>query len=420
MASTSSSEAASGSDGDWWTVALFFSANVLFGAGLFAHAFLYNFYLDDLQHSESVFGIAAAALTAGGLLALLPAGLIVDRVGSTITYLTAAALAAVGLLSGAFVVQPVPVYAAAFVAGAGTTTWRVAMGPIIMQIATVDMRSRVFSWNVALLVASGAVWTAASGALPSWLQDLAGFSHLNAIRGVLVLGAAGTALSAPLFLFARGRRRRWTPRDPQRRLRPDARLSALIRQLRISRSLTTLVGLVALWMIAGALVIPFFNIYFQRVHELSIDRIGLIFALAQAITALVIVGSGLAASRLGARRALVAWMLLFAPVLWSLAAVSAVQFAIMLFLIQGLVPPATNPLIDQILLEYAPADKRGAISSWRNGATELSGLIGATVGGVLLEAASFRLLFGVAGLVALLGALALGGAIRGEERRRPE
>lgn len=400
----------------WSSVVLFFAANVLFGAGLFAHAFLYNFYLDALQHSESVLGIAAAALTAGGLMALLPAGLVVDRLGSAIAYLGAASLATAGLVSGAVAVEPLSIYAAAFVAGAGTATWRVAMGPIIMQLARADMRARVFSWNVALLVGSGAVWTAASGALPGWLQAVISLDYLNAIRCGLVLGAAGTALSALPFLFARAGRSSAVVRP-----RPDqaARLPALFRDLRIPGSLAVMVALVALWMSAGGLVIPFFNIYFQRVHDLAIDRIGLIFALVQATTAVVIFGSGLVASRVGTRRALVAWMLLFAPVLWSLAAVSAVELAILLFLIQGLVPPATNPLIDQALLECAPADKRGAVSSWRNGATELSGLIGAGVGGWLLERGSFSVLFGVAGLIALLGALTLGRAIKREDRRRP-
>lgn len=410
--------AAGRSAGHWSAVILFFAANVLFGAGLFVHAFLYNFYLDGLRHSESVFGIAAAALTAGGLFALLPAGLVVDRLGSSIAYVGAASVAAAGLVLGAFVVEPVSIYAAAFVAGAGTATWRVAMGPIIMQLATPEMRSRVFSWNVALLVGSGAAWTAASGALPNWLQNLIGLEPLNAIRGALAIGALATALSALLFVFA-NRRHGSAPVTQAQRSIPLADLAPLIRQLRIPGSLALLVALVALWMSAGGLVIPFFNIYFQRVHDLAIDRIGLIFAVVQAITAVVLFGSGIVASRVGARRALFVWMLLFAPVLWSLTAVSAVQFAILLFLIQGLVPPATNPLIDQILLEQAPADKRGAISSWRNGATEMSGLIGASAGGLLLELGSFHLLFGVAGAVALVGALSLGRAIRRDERRPP-
>ena len=65
------------------TLGLLFGGNVLFAAGLFFHAFLYNFYLDAIGHSEAVMGYAAASLTAGGLAALLPAGKLVDKLGCT-------------------------------------------------------------------------------------------------------------------------------------------------------------------------------------------------------------------------------------------------------------------------------------------------------------------------------------------------
>jgi MFS family permease len=68
-------------EGSWRGTLLFFLANVLFSAGLFFHAFLYNFYLQGLGHGEGVMGVAAAAISAGGVLALIPAGLAVDRWG---------------------------------------------------------------------------------------------------------------------------------------------------------------------------------------------------------------------------------------------------------------------------------------------------------------------------------------------------
>jgi MFS family permease len=168
-----------------------------------------------------------------------------------------------------------------------------------------------------------------------------------------------------------------------------------------------LVLLVGVWMTAAGLVIPFFNLYFLRTHELTVARIGWIFALSQALAAAVIFGSGLLASRLGPARMLAVWMLLFGPALWILGAAHSLGLAVAIFLVQGLVPPATTPLIDQLLLERAPDNRHGAVSSWRNAATELSGLVGATAGGLILAGGSFRLLFGLAGGVGLAGALAL-------------
>lgn len=390
-------------------IAAYFAANVLFAAGLFAHAFLYNFYLDALGLAEASMGVAAASLTAGGLLALVPAGLITDRLGPAAAFLLGAATCAAGLAAGGLVERPVAIYGAAVAAGAGTAAWRVSMGPMLLRLAPPSLRSRVFSWNVALLVGSGAAWTAAAGALPSWIERTTGLDREPAIRGALLAGAALTALSMLVFLPAArsGARRGTIVRGPS------------LAALRIPRPLVLGVLAVALWMTAGGLVIPFFNLYFSRVHALPVARIGALFASAQAVTALALFASGEAAGRLGAMRVLAAWTLLFAPVLWLLPLADALPLALALYLVQGIVPPATNPLIDQVLLERAPADRQGAVSSWRNAATETSGLVGASVGGGLLQAGSFGLLFGVAGAVAAAGAAALVGWLRAQRGAPP-
>lgn len=406
-------------------LALFFTANVLFGAGLFAHAFLYNFYLQGLALGPEVMGLAAAALTAGGLTALAPAGVIADRAGARRGYGIAALLGAAGLAAGAFVTAVPLILAAAFLSGAGAAGWRVAMGPILMRIAHGERRARAFSWNVALLLASGAVWTAAAGSIPAWLETTFTLSGLAGIRAALVAGAAGTALSALVITFvslsagddvatptaagAPGSPRAQGTGAPVAGAPPRSVAGGppFLAAIRVPGAVMIAVVAVAVWMTAGGLVIPFFNIFFQQAHGLSVARIGVLFAIAQAVTALAVFISGEAASRLGARRVLMFWSVLLAPVLWMLVPAAALPLTIGLFLTQGFVAPATNPLIDQLLLEQAPPERHGAVSSWRNAATELSGLFGAGAGGYLLRAAGFDMLFITAGIVAVLGAAGL-------------
>jgi len=402
---------------EWRPLALFFACNVLFGAGLFSHAFLYNFYLEGLGVREGVMGGAAAALTAGGLVALIPAGQVVDRVGAGAGYLVAVALSSAGLVAGAFVESTVPIYAAAFLAGAGTATWRVATGPLIMDLASPARRARAFSWNVALLLGSGAAWTVISGAAPQWLEATLGIGPTGSIRVGLVAGATGTLLSAALFAFVRPAASRPYSREAAPTHPPvpalahtDPRPAAPQgpgRGVGVPADIAKLVVIVAVWMTAGGLVIPFFNIYFLRQHALDVARIGLLLGGAQALTALIVFASGDVAARLGTRRVLLLWALPFAPLLWGLGVAAALPLAVALFLIQGFIPPATNPLIDQVLLERAPPGRQGAVSTWRNAATEFAGLAGAAAGGALLEATSFRTLFTVAGAVAAIGAFAL-------------
>lgn len=377
-------------------LARFFGANILFAAGLFAHAFLYNFYLESVGAGAALMGGAAASLTAGGLVALVPAGRVVDRHGPGSAYVAGAILAATGLIWSAWVSSPAAVYATGFLAGAGTSAWRVSMGPGIMRLADERTRSRAFSWNVALLVASGSVWTAIAGAAPGWVEAR-GLGATESLRTALVAGALLTLIAA-LALPRRHVRAATAPTDRGTVRDTAERASSL------PRSFALVILVVAVWMCAGGLVLPFFNVFFQRAHSLSIGRIGTIFGAAQLATAAVLALSAEAAARVGPRRALAAWTVLFAPALLALAWAGSPGLAVALYLVAGFVPPATNPLIDQVLLEDVPPTRHGIVSTWRNGATELSGLLGASIGGILLETTSFAILFSIAGAVAAFGA----------------
>jgi MFS family permease len=377
------------------TLALALTANMLFGAGLFAHGFLYNFYLADLGFGAAVMGTAAAAMTAGGVAALIPAGMLIDRWGIRRAYIFAAAFASVGLVSGAVTETRYAVLTSAVVAGAGAAAFRVVMGPLLLAVTDERTRARAFSWNVGLLIGSGAVWTLASGFLPGWIEATTGLSRVEGIRSALIAGAMLTAASVLLAL-----RMPSTSGGSAAHAAPRA-------SLRIPAHLLGVIGMVCVWMTAAALVLPFFNIFFQQVHHLPMARIGVLFGIAQAVTALVLFASGELGARKGTRRVLGFWLLIFAPVLALLPLAATLPFAFTLFLMQGAVAPATNPMIDQLLLEQAPANQRGAVSSWRNAATELAGVVGAAAGGFILASAGFTPLLLTAALVGALGAIGL-------------
>src|SRR5581483_8096133 len=140
-------------------LAVFFAGNVCVGAGLFIHAFSFNFYLRDLGYTAAVMGHQVTAMTAGGLLALLPAGIAIDRFGTRLSMLGGVAIATAGLAISALVHDAWLIQAMAVLIGIGGATCRVSWGPAIMQLTTDARRARAFTWNVALLVGTGALWT---------------------------------------------------------------------------------------------------------------------------------------------------------------------------------------------------------------------------------------------------------------------
>src|SRR5438093_2992736 len=386
------------------------AGNVLFGTGLIFHAFLYNFYLDALHLSSAVMGYAASALAGGGLVTLLPAGTLTDRAGPRATVTTAAVVLAVGLALGAVAAAPLAVYAAAAVAGAGSGLWRVAMPPMLMGLTEPGTRARAFAWNVGLLVVWGGLGTALAGATSQWLERGWGFEQLAAVRGALLLGAVGSAAS--LLVFRRSR----VPEGGApvaAAAEPAAQSARVGTSLLATRQLLLLVGLVAVWMLGPALAAPFFNIFFAR-ERLSIERIGFILAAANVCWAIAVLASGELARRVGVRRLLVVSLLFFAPAMWCLSFAGNVELAVLLYWLQGLIAPVTNPLIDQWLLGQTPRERQGAVSSWRQVAADGSAMVGASVGGRLLESGAFGRLFAVAGRIGCGGGL---GLIAGARRR---
>jgi len=358
----------------------------------------------------TVMGHAAAALTAGGLATLLLAGWVTDRVGPRLGLVIGGVVTALGLAAGAVAGRPLAIYTAAALAGAGTAFWRVTQAPTLMRLTSPGQRSRIFSWNVGLIIGSGAIGVAVAGSVPGWVGHALGVSPLAALRVALLFGAGGTALSLLLFLLLR------VPSVGVADVPPAAAVKigtpeASIAPARHSGVLW-FVLLVGGWMLAPALVAPFFNLYFLKQFSLGVDRIGLIFGLVHGLWAVLVLGSGELATRSGATRVLAAWLILVGPALLLLPA-AGVGLALALYFAQGLAQPAANPLIDQLLMERSAPERRGMVSGWRNAAADGSAIAGASLGGWVLGTGSFPTLFLVAGAVGVGAAVAALAGLRG-------
>lgn len=380
-------------------LALFVTGNVLFATGLIFHAFLYNFYLEALAFTPEVMGHAAAALTAGSLVTLIPGGLLADRTSPRTTLLLGAVILAAGLALGAMAATSAAVYGAAVLAGAGSGLWRVAMAPVLMRLTTPETRARAFAWNIGLIVVWNGVGVWLAGASSAWLEGGWGLARLPAARLALLLGAAGSAASALLFQAVRLEHAP-TAETPPSGPTPAARPTAV-------RDLVVLVALVGVWMLGPALSSQFLNIFFSHQHRLPVERIGLVFGAASWAWALVVLGSGELASRVGVQRVLFASLLLFGPATWGLALARSIGLAVACYFLQGLVAPLTTPLIDQWLLGRTPVERQGAVSSWRQLAADASAMAGASLGGRILAGSAFDTLFLTAGAIGLVGALGM-------------
>ena len=373
----------------------FFAANALFASGLGFHAFLYNFYLEGLGHSPVEMGRAAATWSFGGLLVLLPVGRSVDKWGPKPVIVLAAVLAGMGLAWGAFATSTLPIYLASALAGAAGVSWRVAQAPVLMELSTAQNRSRLFTLDAALLVAAGAGATAMSGAFVERIASGWHMGRTSALSITLVIGALLTAASAFAYSTLE-----LSPKTAGANA-PATGTSV------IPSTAILLIALTGLWLAGLTLASPFFNLYFAHTFHLPIARVSWIFSAATVTTAILLTGAGEVATRIGARPALVIWLALFAPAMWGLALAPTVGLAAACYLMQSIVSPAANPLLDQLLLESVPPERRGVVSSWRQAMASAGQVLAQSLGGVVLAATSFTALFAVAGGLGLAAGCAV-------------
>jgi MFS family permease len=382
------------------------AGNVLFGAGLFIHAFLFNYYLRELNLAATAMGHQVAAMTLGGLAGLLPAGMLIDRRGARAVMLAGVGVTVLGLVLTALFRTAGSIYAAAFIVGLGAASCRVSWGPAIMRLAGETSRSRAFTWNAAILVGSGSVWVLLSGVLADWSRAMGTVAGLTGTQLVLLGGALLTAASALCYA-------------PLRALDDVSRAPApAVPALAPPPGLRLPIAAVAAWMLPAALVLPFFNVYFTDRFALSVASVGTLFAVAHAGTAVLLAGAAELARRRGAYRMFVLWVALMAPALLALAYTASLPLAIALFFAQGFIAPATNPLIDHLLLERTTPERHGVVSSWRNAAAEGAGAAGASVGGAVLVATSYPTLFMAAAVIAAATSALVAYSLRRRETRR--
>jgi len=278
----------------WWRSAslgrqywIFLGAAVPFHFGLFVFTLLYNLYLLDRGFREDFLGTLNGFDRAGMVLAILPAALVVDRLGLRRTLLaTWSSLAAV-MAARSLVTGPTPLAAWAFAWGLVFAVWAVLLAPMVAGLVDEKRRPAAFSLFFATMFASGIAGNWLGGQLPGWLHGKQ--AALLCAVGMLAVSLVPACWLAPRKASPEGRR--VYPRGPF-----------------LARYLAPF----ALWHLATGSFNPLANAFFQRLG-FRVEQIGAVFSGSQ----LVQVAAVLLAPAVFRRAGLVA------GIAWMMAATAA-------------------------------------------------------------------------------------------------
>jgi predicted MFS family arabinose efflux permease len=342
--------------GGFW---VFFVAAFFFDFGFSVYFFLFNLYLLDLQFNDRAIGLITGALTLGSVAGTLPAGYLAQKFGLRplliVCFLSAPILGAFRTL----VNQEMAQISLAFVAGVAMCLWGVCFLPALARLTTEKNRASAFSLIFSVSIGTSTLGGIVCGYLPRWLH-MAGFTlQPEQVKRMILLAScaiAATGLTAVLRL-------RLPPPEGEPSGQNHAQESAPRKAFTIHPFLLRYLPAMALWIGVLAAFTPFANVYLSRNLHISMERIGVIFSVAQIVQLCVGLLTPVLFRQLGLLNGIVATQLLTAIALGVLAVTHDSRLAIVSYLMFSAMQWMGSPGLYNLLMSRVPDRERSSASS---------------------------------------------------------
>jgi MFS family permease len=385
---------------DYWT---YFAAAFCFDAGFAVYFFLFNLYLLDLHFYERTIGLISGAMTLGSVAGTLPAGALARRFG--LQPLLVVAFIAAPALNGVRAVwtwEPAQI-ALAFLAGVAMCGWSVSYLPTIAGLTTEENRPSAFSLVYAASIGCSVLGAFICGDLPSWLHR-AGFDlHPAAIKRLILLAScaiAAAGLPAVLRL----------PRGPLGAAPAegaDASIAGLSRaRIRLTPVLLRVLPVLTLWSAVLAAFTPFANVYLAHNLHLSLERVGLLFAVSQGLQLCAILLNPVLFKAFGMVRGIAITELATAVAMGAMAVTPDLRLSVSLYLAFSALQWMSAPGLYNLLMDRTPECERSTAAAITMFLTSLVSSGATAAAGALFAWAGYpRVLFGIAILAVSVAAL---------------
>jgi MFS family permease len=338
---------------------------------------IFNLYIVKLGYNEQSLGLLiSASLIATGLFAF-PAAQCCDRMGSKMCLVTSGLLTAVSLYLLYTVTSMELLLVLSILNGVFATIPTVIGVPFLMENSTPDDRLHLFSVNFGVFVIATMIGTALGGYLPglsSMFFTIPPVS-LDAYRYTLMVSLAVAALSVVPLIFIREKKRSCPVRT---------NLGSFLRKLAESKTVRQLVLISTLIGAGAGLIVPFFNVYFNKILQAGPGDIGLIFSLAQGSMIVGAIAVPYMATRIGRVKTVSLTYLISIPFLIVLALTTNLYLAGGAYILRMLFMNMSSPVSNSFSMEIVGSDEMASVSSLTNTANCFAIAGGSFVAGLLM------------------------------------
>ena len=383
---------------DWWWSSknlvgeflTFLSASFFYTLGMFIYFFLFNLYLLDLGYKENFLGLVTGALAAGGIVGILPAGLLAQRFGTRKALLACFTLVpAISVLRALFTAE-VPQITLAFITGAFASIWGVIISPALAQLTTEKNRPFGFSVVFSSGIGVGVLGGLAGGRLPGWLAHInpsgtsAHFKQIALLISCAIIFLALWPASRLRFASAPPPEKKFYPRNP---------------------FLMRFLPAIAIWSLATGAFTPFFNAYFAQHLHMPVERIGLYFSAAQFLQVVAILLAPMIFKKFGMVLGIVYMQIATAISLGCLASTHVAAAAGLVYVGYAAFQWMSEPGMYSLLMNQVRPSERSGASAMNALVISSSQAVAAVIAGSALARFGYAIVLDAVAVMALVAAL---------------
>ncbi|MCM3491261.1 MFS transporter [Alkalihalophilus marmarensis] len=339
-------------------VRLFLLASVLANIGMGIFMVIYNYYIRELGYVDQVNGRVIAMQAMASAIALLPAGLLSDKIGRKKVILFGAVFAAVSLLLRGVLTAETLLLATAFMTGLFMAFIQVSSIPLLAENSSEKERVHLFSFNFALIMVANVVGNTLGGTMSDLFHNVFGLTMLTSVRITLLFGAGLFFMALIPILKIR---------EEQKVRKEKTGASSLGKLFTTHRSSLKVIGLFAVANLligfGSGLVIPYLNLYFTDRFDVSYSVVGIILSLGQAMTAIALMIGPSVVRRVGEVKAVVILQLSSLPFLLLTAYTEILWVAVIGFLFRQALMNAGNPIQMALMMRKVDDSMKGLANS---------------------------------------------------------
>lgn len=366
----------------------YLTAFLIFQLGLVIYNLFFNLYLTRVGYAEDFLGVLLGVLPLAAMVASVPGGLILDRIGATRTIIVGGAGLAVSLALSLLGTGRTYLTGVFFLQGLALGLFGLAQGPFLYETSSDEDRVYLFTFAALAVQLAAIVGNLGGGYLPTLGRFLLpGADELTLFRVLLGLGAVLAFLS--LAFLSRVRETS----------RPAQSSGAGISFRLPGKELRTVLQFLSTGMLisfGASHFMPFMNVFFARQLAATPQQIGIIFAAAQATVAVATIITPALAKRMGPIRAITLVQSFATPLLFTMSWAPGLLLTSIAFALRNAFMQMVNPIKGPLALGLVSRENRGKANGILMLGNSLAQGVGSFSAGLIISTAGYGWSFRVA------------------------